>query len=740
MNAKISTPIVGGAKVSAAVEIQTMRSRALLQFESTNLCSMNLHTLTAIQSVVGHGDEFGRWQTPKRWFTTGTKARLDVNLRNRIIASLPNDSLRSKAIESKYAPLLNQAVKLANCYLIALRIGPSSLGRRPLSESLGASHISQIAYQVIPLICALALARWFDTDSWDDADTKFLSQLRQEDLEPLSNSQRSSVLTECKRMQFLHDHFWWHDLPLMDLSTEGTTAVAGKKQENEPERKRDSHLPLPDDYVSEMGLRSIWLIESIGPNVIALTAGINQIWEDTKNFGDALEVQEWRRRAVENLLMDWEWRDENGVPINQPPFAIRLSQHGKKAGKKSEADHQWPPTSLAEVLGLCSNVQQAHLFVVSMSTGGRVSETLDLRRNCVEYARNGIPYASGRTFKLVRMQEGEIRDWVLPDLAVKAIEQQVRLVGLIERLSRQNPASDARAKHRELTDHLWAQISSASGSDRTQPFVNLGTAMVAYATAIGMETHPGGQSFRPHRFRKTVARLVALALTQAPKILMDVFGHKSIEMTLHYILTDKSLQAEIERISRELRVMRAVVAVEAIVAAEDSAETDSDLGSYGGPAALMIGRAVKAQRGRAHQRGEQWGAGNVRELAEILTLQGKAWEVVREGVVCTKLPGTESGPCNKSKGRPEPSHCQTNCNHRLEEAFLREDVDASIASSVREFETAFQEEDELMQAMWAGQIRAHLPRFSDLKEKWQTNPTVQRVLIASNEEPTEAAA
>lgn len=740
MNLKKSTPSIGVAEVSAADEMQTMRSRALLQHESTDLCSMDLNTLTRIQSVVGHGYEYGRWQTPKRWFTTATKAKLDVNLRDRIMASLPNDSLRSKAIELKYAPLLVQAVKLANCYLIALRIGPACMGRRQFDESLSASLISEIAYSTVPAMFALALSRWFDSDNWDDADTKFLSQLRQQDIELLSNSRRSKVLAECRRMQFLNDHGWWQDLPLLDLDTQGTTAVAGNKQDIEPERKRDSHLPLPDDYVSEMGSRSIWLIESLGPNLIALATGIITIWDATQNYEEnTRNVNDWRRRWVEDFLMDWEWRDATGAPINQPPFAILLSQHGK-GGKKNDADHQWPPKSLAELLGLCGNVQQAHLFVVMMSTGARKSETLDLRRDCIQYARDGVPYASGRTFKLVRMHEGEMRDWVLPDLAVQAISQQVRLIGVMERLSRQNPESDTRAKPRELTDHLWAQISGGTGSDRTQPLLNLGKAMAAYARAIGMDTKPGGQPLRPHRFRKTVARLVALALTQAPKILMDVFGHKSIEMTLHYILTDKSLQAEIEQISRELRVMRAVVAVEAIVAAEDSAETDSDLGSYGGPAALMIGRAVKVQRGRAHQRGEQWGAGNVRELAEILTLQGKAWEVVREGVVCTKLPGTESGPCNKSKGRPEPSHCQTNCNHRLEEAFLREDVDASIASSVREFETAFQEDDELMQAMWAGQIRAHLPRFSDLKEKWQTNPTVQRVLIASNEEQTEAAA
>ena len=101
-------------------------------------------------------------------------------------------------------------------YLIALRIGPAKVRRRS-TESLAASFIAEIAYTTAPVVFALALARWFDTDSWDDAGTKFLSQLRQEDLEPLSNGQRSRVLSECKRMQLLHDHGWWQDLPLLDL-------------------------------------------------------------------------------------------------------------------------------------------------------------------------------------------------------------------------------------------------------------------------------------------------------------------------------------------------------------------------------------------------------------------------------------------------------------------------------------------------------------------------------------------
>jgi hypothetical protein len=213
---------------------------------------------------------------------------------------------------------------------------------------------------------------------------------------------------------------------------------------------------------------------------------------------------------------------------------------------------------------------------------------------------------------------------------------------------------------------------------------------------------------------------------------MDVFGHKSIEMTLYYILADKDLQADIEKVSRELRVMRAKEAVKKMVSDEETQTEGLSLGGYGGPAALMVHRAVEVHKDRLHRRGEKWGANSAVELAELLTLQGKAWQFVRPGVICTKFPGTESGPCNKSKGHPEPASCQSHCKHRLEEAYLREDVDGAIRDAVKAYNEAVESEDELAQALWAGQIRAHIGRFEDLRSKWMSNPTVRLVV----EEPT----
>lgn len=727
-------------------EIEATRTQALLRIGPEELLTLTGKALVSVQAVLGHGAELGRWTTPRRWCPTGIKAKLSLDIRMRLLDLLPDQSVRPKAATGYGKRVLEHAVEALTRYLIVLRMGPASMRQKRAAQPLDPSVIADSGYYISSQLFAIALMRWLQSRDEDRVVVgEFLRIVRNEDLATLTKSQQEKVLAEARRMQSLLDRGWWTDLPMCTAIQTVTTDVAGDAPSASKERKRDSHLPLPDAYVSEMGNKSLWLIESLAPNLLQIAESICTIWQDT-DVDDIppQTIRNRRRKEVSKLLDSWEWKDSNGNLIERPPFPILLSRSGeKKATVNDKTDEKleslhWPPRKLASVLGLLGNVQLAHLFVVSLSTGGRKSETMDLRRGCVEYSRDGRPYANGRTFKLVRRHDGEMRDWVLPDLAVISLEQQGRLVQVVERIGLQKPDRSPKQKSSETipSDHLWVQVSGGAMSDRSQPLLHLDKAMRAYATSLSMDTKPGNQLLRPHRFRKTVARLAALALAQAPKILMNVFGHKSIEMTLYYILSDKDLQADIEKVSRELRVMRAEETVSAIVAAEEHGTEGISLGGYGGPAALMVSRAIQRQKERIHRSGEDWDAGSVRELAEILTLQGKAWELVRHGVICTKLPGTEAGPCNKSKGRPEPSKCQTACNHRLEEAFVREDVDGAISSCIEEFSAATEAQDELMQALWAGQIRAHVSRFSDLRVKWSAHPLVQQLLADQAEATT----
>jgi len=82
---------------------------------------------------------------------------------------------------------------------------------------------------------------------------------------------------------------------------------------------------------------------------------------------------------------------------------------------------------------------------------------------------------------------------------------------------------------------------------------------------------------------------------------------------------------------------------------------------------------------------------------------------------------------------PDPAHCQTNCDNRLEQALLSDDVDRSIEQAVGHLEQAYADGDEYASENWIGQVLALLPRFPDIKKKWILHPIVSP-LVAKDAE------
>jgi integrase len=757
-----TTPVGPGVEIlplTRAQEIDTSRNRALLVADANTIAFQGQDTLTQLQQALQHGARYGFWETPWKWGKTERgEATMNVDMRKRIESFLPADCKRLLTTSShnpsdedtraKLMLLLDGAILAQTRYLVLLRMGPSGLGRKGRFRSLDPSTVRGIAYSYAPQMLALSISKTIKSGlRATGGEYDYFKVLEAADFEQLSASAKEYTLLEAGRMHRLAQQGCWDDVPQIGQSRDLITRVNGPSVEKPKPRGVKPHLPLPDEFASEMGSKSYWLMTELGPNMFTVGQAIEKIWEGTSD--PALTAAQLRRRRaseVTSFLKSYVWRDSTGTAFERPPFPIRLTQHGTRRTQKLKPKQQqapsdtdsdavkllaWPPTKFGEVMGLMHNVQLAHLFVVAMSTAGRKSETVNLTRDCVRFERNGLPYASGHTFKLVRRHDGELRDWVLPDIAVTAIEQQVRLLHCAEAIGPMNAKPQVSRENDRM--HLWAQMNGLGASIRTAPLVDLGKALRSYAQALGMSLTPGGQTFRSHRFRKTVARLVALAITQAPKVLMDVFGHKSIEMTLYYILADKDLRIEIEQVSRELRVMRAKNTIVQMLEVEDSTSASYFSKTFGGPASHTIRNAINEQRVRVHKRGDNWGADTVAELAEILTLQGKAWQYVRPGVICTKFPGTESGPCNKSKGHPEPARCQSHCKHRLEEPFLREDVDGAIRDCIREFTKAEQDGEDLTLEFWSAQIRIHLNRFDDLRAKWATDPVVGRIELTIKE-------
>jgi hypothetical protein len=771
--------------VSPEGEHEATRGRALLETSAEAIQNLDAKGITALQNILQHGSTFGVWYTPTKWSPLRCNAHLNIDLRNRIFHFLsPEHQQIVRGTES----CLDHAVLFATRYMVMCRMGPSGMGTKRANRSLDPSGLMSIGYTALPALIAVGVSKWLDDAKIKNSDMSIplvtspnscMRLIRKEDLAQFSSRQQSNMNGELRRMHMLKDKGLWTDVSAFEKNSTKVTGVSGDARRPPQPKITDEHKPLPDNYVSEMGSKSLWIIENFGANLLTIGEAIKEIWERTENPAlKPVQVLGLRITELREYLLGFTWLDKSGAPFNKLPFLIKLSASGLNSNKRrneakqpaaldgaNEADMSdleannsldddsslgiiaWPPRHFNHILGLMGTLQCAHLFVVALSIGSRKSEVLTLKRSCVEYAKNGFSYANGRTYKLVERHDGALRDWVLSDVAVQAIEQQIRLVVLAEAIGTQIPK---RKKDRtplpqaKPGTHLWGQISCGTNSDPRKVLLGINPALVRYAQMLGMEIAPGGQSLRSHRFRKTLARIVALALSEAPKVLMNVFGHKNIEMTLYYILTDENLQADIEQVSRELKVMRALNTVQAIVAAEDAQNTilkvatsagmASDagarlaLGGYGGPAAEMVSNAIKIQKERLHAKGDEWGTEHAQELAMILTLNGKAWQLVRPGVICTKFPGTESGPCNYSVGRPEPSRCRTSCSHRLEEGFLREDVDGSIKDAVEAYKDAGEQGEDLTQEFWVGQILGHLRRFDDLHQKWMQDSTVKKLV------------
>lgn len=743
-------------------EIFATRSLALKHYAAEDLQHMDVHSLVIVQKLLQHGDAFGFWSTPQQWLVASYKRRASegtsVDLRERICSYLPADLIVVKSDEptEKYLDYLGQvefAVLVMTRYLLLLRMGPVGM-KRSKHQSLDVSTLYRLAYANLPPIFASLLAKRLrfsrahmhvhqeEQIIETRTHSNFLSKFKLEDFEGLSKAVCKGAINEFQRMRLMQEMGLWGDVPLLSIpSTE--KAIKANRKFNEPNSEVDSHQPLPDEYVALMGQRSLWLIQDLAPNLFNVGNQMLVLWNTTAASGFSADtIISKRRQILKRILASYVWIDSRGKIFDLPAFELKLPKENatqKAARLKSGLPDEtlvWPPRGLRDFVALIGLVQMAHYFVLSMSMGSRQSETLDLKRNALVQGAKGqkviqgkdFGFVRGKTFKLVRSKVGVLKEWLLPELAVKAFEQQVLLVRLAEQIGQMRPELNP-IRTAEST-HLWISAIAGGKGDTTKPLSDINKALVTFARSIGMDIAPGGQNLRSHRFRKSLARLVALALTQAPKLLMEVFGHKSIEMTLYYILSDKQLRSEIEKVERELRVMRAKEVVERMAEADslDRSIEYNGLAGYGGLGAYKIREVVQVRLRSQHRLGMQFGAETVVELAELLTFQGKAWEQVRHGVICTKVPG-QTGPCNKGVGRPEPSKCQSGCDHRLEEAFLRDDVDSAIKDALVEFESAQSSGEELSSSFWAGQLRSLLPRFPDLRDKWLSNNLIRSLFL-----------
>ena len=483
-----------------------------------------------------------------------------------------------------------------------------------------------------------------------------------------------------------------------------------RKNQPEPEsnaKKKNPYLPLADVFVSEFGWRCAWLAKNLGPLLLDVMESIYKSCEIRTDQVRKEAIRDFNAAASRKLGRR-KWIDSNGAPL-AIPFEIRLTTRHRKARGEQSAAMPWPPETLPDLWQLVSLLQGAHIFIVALSGGPRAGELLSIKKSALKTVR-GKERVEGRTYKLVFNEQGKERDWPAPQLTIAAVSQQVRLAGMTQLAAK-------RYGNIVQGDHLWVLLAKKDLSKCGLPLNDIDSILWRMVKVFNLvhlfdSSSTRDRRLHPHRIRKATGRLVGLALSNGLHALMDLFGHEDPEMTVAYLLSNPDIAEEAKAVANAQTIMFASEAI-------------SDSANNSGNAAKHVKESAAAY---AKLRGKSsLDASDIDELARDLTENGRYWELVRPGVLCTKLPG-QTGKCNGSPASPDSSRCRVGCGYRLERAAERENVDRTIERQVEHLERAIKEDEPLVAERWRGQIVANLFRFESVKAKWASHPRIAEII------------
>jgi integrase len=685
---------------AAASEGTRRRGETMLLFPLESLQYLDGGSAVRCQAMLGHGDRFGVWETPPSLVGRRLSPKIaTLSLRERLVRYLPDTLPPSDSLDA----LIDEGVLWMTRYALLCRMGPAATHKNK-GSSLDATSLASNLLQYVSRIVATGIAR--QMESSPSERVVFVGCLTVDDLSELK--QVRYIGYELKRMMVFADRGLWNDAPVKP-KLHINTDPKGRAIRPSEEYKSTPHPPISDDYLAEMGPRVLWVVQDLGPNLLHLLEAIPNLFSNINPTANLSSQSEPRMVRLRQYFEQNDWRGCDGLAITTPPFQLKTATGRGRSTKKFD----WPPTTWDQVKVLSATLQSAHLWISLLAMAGRISEIRSLPRACVEWARDGKPYVNGKTYKLSQYLAGEKRDWPAPEVLIDALAQQVRLVKAWERIM---SALGMKSEDSETLPteggHFWASLGSASHANPSDELRDERQALMRLAEHLGMDPRPGGKSLHPHRFRKTIARLMGIAIVDSPRVLMRLLGHRDISMTMHYILTDKALRAEIEQVTRELRIMRCQGVLEDIRTALHTPDALA-FGGHGGGAAPLLSEAIKAKEEELHQQGQEWDVNTTYELALHLTLGGKFFRLTRPGVVCLKE-DRNAGPCT----------CDSSCINRIEEKTTRRDVIELIPILVNQGHQALANNELLLLANTVEQLEDEMARFEDIGAEWLKNPEV----------------
>lgn len=714
MNAPDRIPALQSAVDPVGQALITTLSRFNLE-EFQNLTKADL---LLAQAAAGHGGEWGVWKTPKTLHPgkLGGSHRT-LNFEKRLRDCLAKEALPETSPELLRA-LVEEGVLTLTRLALLLRLAPTAGMWHGKTRRLKPSTLTAVLHAYLPHILARAILRKV---ARPDALGLF-GCLTEDDVRELRQDTRLRI--ELGRLRTLATRGMWIDLPRQARNTH-MTDPSGPKPKPSPEVLDGEWQPLPDAYLSEFGSRNLWLICELGPSLLSLLEGLAAFMESTNWSGVHKLSRNCAPRLVAkfiaNYLHEHPWTDYSGKAL-RPAFPLMTSS------KKEKDKFEWPPRTYGQLKVLSATLQSAQLFLTLLATAGRVGEIATLTRSCVTTERDGKDYVRGWTYKLSDNMLGDARQWPAPTVLVQAIGQQVRLANVWSRLPSIR-LKDGIPTVPPPLDDLWISLGASPNANAAEPLASFSGILLKFAERIGMDPRPGGINLHPHRCRKTIGRLAGITLFNSPLVLKRLFGHKNIEMTLHYILCDKDIRTEAEAVLRELRIIHCAEALEEI---REALAFGHPLPGYSGAAASRMVEAVKEHEARLPGAGQVWNDGSAYDLAYMLTSQGQGWRFIQRNIICAKVPG-EGGLCRKNKGEPNTSDCKPGCDNRIVLALKRRDVGEIVESYIDVASQSLGECQHMVFYESMTRLLEELDAFPDLKLLYLADQRFQSLLTSYEE-------
>lgn len=692
---------------------------ALQHFRAEDIQHLGSADLLLAQRLVGHGNLWGHWQTSKSLApSTMAPAMRDIDFARRLQAYLAKEMPSAGPIDI----LVDEGVLVLTRLALLMRLVPSGGNRNTKTIRPKPSSIATYLYTIWPCITARAIRR----KAADPLTFGLYRYLTEADIREFSAAKSTRI--EIERLDtFVARGVWSDTRPLPDILH--TSNPARPYPATLPQDQPEPFIPFPDDWLAEIGPRVLWVLQDMGPHLLRLLEDLPQELQDIDWTVTKDAITRRIARRIRAHVERNPWLDQAGKPL-VPSFPLSTV-----SGKNGFDPSEWPPRSWEHVVTLAVTLQAAHLFITLLACAGRIGEVSTLSRGCVSIGRDCKAYVDGFTYKLSGNLFGDARQWPAPEILLRCLGQQERLAMAMDWLPRR--VGDGLPTAPRFGNRLWVSIR-IFGSAGDEAEINVNQTLMYFAQRLNMNTKPGGANVHAHRFRKTVGRLAGVALFNSPLVLKRLFGHKSIEMTLHYILCDPGVREEAEKVLRELRIMHCAEALEEIHRAMSKGTA---LPGHGGPGAARLVTAVRNQEAQLNQSGRVWADSSAYDLACLLTMQGQGWRLVKENIVCSKTPG-EDGLCQKkrSKGEPNTANCQPQCDNRIVFARKRRDAELSIEQYLDIARQARDDGQLLVLASVMENMQDEWVNFFDLEQKYRSDPEVQALLALCDEPDTAAEA